>query len=98
MEQRVCSFCGEPIEPGTGMMFVKKDGSVYYYDRRRCEVSHQSFGRQSRRFKWTRHYPRGGAAAAAAALEAQRIAAEVAKAEKGPAPSGKKPAAGRAKK
>lgn len=97
MEQRVCSFCGEPIEPGTGKMFVKKDGSVFFYDRRRCEVSHQDFHRHARKFKWTRHYPRGGAAAAAAALEAQRIAAEVAKAEKGPTPGEKKKTGGRTK-
>ena len=27
-ERRVCSFSGEEIEPGTGMMFVRKDGTV----------------------------------------------------------------------
>ena len=80
-EQRVCSFCGEPLEPGTGMMFVKRDGSTYYFDRRRCQRSLLDFGRLARKFKWTKHYPRGGAAAAAAALEAQAVAAEVAKAE-----------------
>jgi large subunit ribosomal protein L24e len=83
MEQRVCSFCGQPIEPGSGMMFIKKDGSVYYFDRRRCQV---------RKFKWTKHYPRGGAAAAQAALEAQRVQAEIAKAEAGPAAGKKTPA------
>src|ERR1041384_5771109 len=97
MEQRVCSFCGQPIEPGSGKMFIKKDGSVYYYDRRRCEVSHQKFGRLARKLKWTKHYPRGGAAAAQAALEAQRIAAEVAKATSGPAPGEKKKTGGRGK-
>ena len=25
-ERRICSFSHEEIEPGTGMMFVKKDG------------------------------------------------------------------------
>lgn len=92
MEQRVCSFCGQPVEPGSGTMFIKKDGSVYYFDRRRCEVSLLKFGRMPRKFKWTKHYPRGGAAAAAAALEAQRVEAEIAKAAAGPAP-GKKTAA-----
>lgn len=74
------------------MMLIKKDGSVYYFDRRRCQVSLLSFGRMPRKFKWTKHYPRGGAAAAQAALEAQRVQAEIAKAEAGPA-AGKKPAA-----
>jgi large subunit ribosomal protein L24e len=80
-EQRVCSFCGEPLEPGTGTMYVKRDGTVYYFDRRKCQVSLLSQHRLARRFKWTRHYPRGGAKAAAEALEAQAVAAEVAKAE-----------------
>lgn len=90
MEQRVCSFCGEPIEPGTGKMFVKKDGTVYYFDRRRCEVSLLKFGRLSRKFKWTRHYPRGGAKAAEAVLAAQAAAAELARAESAGAAAKKK--------
>lgn len=90
MEQRVCSFCGYPIEPGTGKMFVKKDGSVYYFDRRRCQVSLLKFERLPRKFKWTKHYPRGGEKATQAALEAQAVAAEVAKAEAGGATEDKK--------
>jgi len=27
-ERRICSFSHEEIEPGTGMMFVRRDGSV----------------------------------------------------------------------
>ena len=27
-ERRICSFSHEEIEPGTGIMYVKKDGSV----------------------------------------------------------------------
>ena len=30
-EQRICSFTNEEIEPGTGMMYVKRDGSVYWF-------------------------------------------------------------------
>ncbi|DAC25787.1 MAG TPA: 50S ribosomal protein L24e, partial [Candidatus Poseidoniales archaeon] len=25
-ERRICSFSGDEIEPGTGMMFVRRDG------------------------------------------------------------------------
>ncbi|MFH1623026.1 MAG: 50S ribosomal protein L24e [Candidatus Aenigmatarchaeota archaeon] len=32
-----CSFCGRPLKSGTGKMFVKKDGTVYYWCSRRCE-------------------------------------------------------------
>lgn len=59
MEQRVCSFCGSPLEPGTGLMFIKKDGTVYYFNSKRCQTSLLKQGRLARRIKWTRHYPRG---------------------------------------
>ena len=81
MEQRVCNFCGQPLEPGTGMMFIKKDGSVYYFDRQRCQTSLLYQHRLGRRFKWTKHYPRGGAKAAEEEIRKQQIAAEIAKAE-----------------
>lgn len=83
MEQRVCSFCGNPIEPGTGKMFIKRDGSVYYFDRARCQSSLLEKGRLARRLKWTKHYPRGGEKAAQEALAQQAVAGEIAKAEAG---------------
>ena len=61
MEQRVCSYCGNPLEPGTGKMFVRRDGTVLLFDRKRCQVSMLKHGRVARYVKWTRHYPRGGA-------------------------------------
>lgn len=33
-----CSFCGKPIKSGTGTMFVKNDGTIFYWCSRRCEV------------------------------------------------------------
>ena len=30
---RTCSFCGKEIVDGTGKMYVKKDGSVYFFCR-----------------------------------------------------------------
>lgn len=89
-EQRVCSFCGEPLEPGTGTMFIKKDGSVYYFDQRRCQKSLLTQGRLARKIKWTKHYPRAGQAEA---LAAQAVAAEVAKAQAQSQAGAKKPAA-----
>lgn len=32
VEEKKCSFCGKVIEPGTGKMFVKKDGTVLNFD------------------------------------------------------------------
>ncbi|WMW22683.1 50S ribosomal protein L24e [Methanolobus mangrovi] len=52
MEQRKCSFCGEILEPGTGKLFVKKDGSTYYFCTSKCE-SNFDLGRLPRRTVWT---------------------------------------------
>jgi large subunit ribosomal protein L24e len=56
MEKQICSFCGEEIEPGTGKMFVKKDGKVLYFCSRKCEKNMIKLKRNPRKFKWTKHY------------------------------------------
>lgn len=48
-----CSFCGADIPPGTGMLFVKNDGKVFNYCRKKCEKSHLKLGRKARDMKWT---------------------------------------------
>ncbi|PXF60574.1 MAG: 50S ribosomal protein L24e [Candidatus Methanogaster sp.] len=51
MEQFVCSFCGNPIEPGTGKMFVKRDGTVYYFCKSKCQNNFK-LKRVPRKVKW----------------------------------------------
>lgn len=34
---RTCSFCNKEIEEGTGKMYVKKDGSIYFFCSSKCE-------------------------------------------------------------
>jgi large subunit ribosomal protein L24e len=48
----ICSFCGEAIEPGTGKMFVKKDGSIFYFCSSKCQNNYR-LGRVPRRVTWT---------------------------------------------
>ncbi|MGC8676494.1 MAG: 50S ribosomal protein L24e [Candidatus Micrarchaeia archaeon] len=31
-----CSYCSKDIEPGTGIMFVRKSGAIRYYCSNRC--------------------------------------------------------------
>jgi len=52
VEQHVCSFCGLQLEPGTGKMFIKKDGSIFYFCSTKCE-NNQKLGRVPRRVEWT---------------------------------------------
>ena len=59
-ERRICNFTGEEIEPGTGMMFVRKDGSVLWFKSSKARKNHLQLTRNARRVKWTRHYVKGG--------------------------------------
>ena len=60
MDSRECSFCGQEIEPGTGKMFVKRDGSVFHYCSSKCEKNQQDLKRVNRRVRWTKAYQKGG--------------------------------------
>ena len=48
-----CSFCGDNVKPGTGLMFVKNDGTIYTFCTRKCEVALLKHGRKPRTTRWT---------------------------------------------
>jgi len=48
-----CSFCDGPIARGTGMMYVKKDGTIYNFCSSKCKKNNLGLGREGRRQKWT---------------------------------------------
>jgi large subunit ribosomal protein L24e len=52
--KRQCSFCAAEIEPGTGSMFVKRDGTVFHFCSSSCRKQQLHLGRVGHRFKWTR--------------------------------------------
>jgi large subunit ribosomal protein L24e len=54
-----CTFCGKPIEPGTGLMFVRNDNQRYYFCSHKCEKNLLFLGRKARKLKWTTAYERG---------------------------------------
>ncbi len=33
----ICSYCGQPIEKGTGKLYARKTGKVFYFCTRKCE-------------------------------------------------------------
>ncbi|MBO7388643.1 MAG: 50S ribosomal protein L24e [Methanomicrobium sp.] len=53
VDSYVCTFCGEPIEPGTGKMYVKKDGTIFYFCSSKCQNNYR-LGRVPRRVTWTK--------------------------------------------
>jgi large subunit ribosomal protein L24e len=59
-ERRVCTFSGEEIEPGTGQMYVRRDGTVLWFKSSKARKNMVNLKRNSRKVKWTRHYVKGG--------------------------------------
>lgn len=53
VERRNCNFCGNVIEPGTGRMYVRTDGTVYFFDRHKCFQNFVELKRVPREVKWT---------------------------------------------
>ena len=60
MEKRICAFCGYEIEPGTGKMYVRKDGKILYFCSGKCEKNMLKLKRNPRKLKWTKYYVKGG--------------------------------------
>jgi large subunit ribosomal protein L24e len=56
VELKICSFCGAEIEPGTGKMYVKKDGTVLLFCTNKCSKNMIDMSRVPRRTTWTRAY------------------------------------------
>jgi len=92
--KRQCSFCAQEIEPGTGAMFVKRDGTVFHFCSGSCRKQQLHLGRVGHRFKWTRaHALKKAADRSSAAARAQAPASPVRKAGTRPAsPVAGKPA------
>ena len=41
-----CAYCSKEIEPGTGIMFVRKNGTIKYYCSNRCYKLAVIYGRR----------------------------------------------------
>ncbi len=51
-----CSFCGKEIKKGIGVMFVKKDGTIFNFCSSKCEKNQLKLKRNPRNTKWTKEY------------------------------------------
>ncbi len=72
-----CTFCGAAIEQGTGKMYIKKDGTVLYFESSKCQRNMVELGRINRYVGWT-----AAAKAAKAPAPAKKVAAPAKKAAK----------------
>jgi large subunit ribosomal protein L24e len=90
--KRQCSFCADEIEPGTGTMFVKRDGTVFHFCSSSCRKQQLYLGRVGHRLKWTRAH------ALKRAADQRSVASGAApKGEAGPAKPGSKAKPARSK-
>lgn len=51
-----CTFCGDQIEPGTGKMYVKKDGKIFYFCSSKCEKNQLKLGRKFLETRWSKRF------------------------------------------
>jgi len=49
-----CAFCEKEVPKGTGMLFVKKDGTTSFYCSSKCEKNSEKLKRHAENLKWTR--------------------------------------------
>ena len=52
VEKRTCDFSGKDIEPGTGIMYVRTDGTVLHFADSKAEKNY-FLGREARDLEWT---------------------------------------------
>lgn len=69
VERKVCTFCGGDIEPGTGRMYIKKDGTSFNFCSNKCRKNMVKLGRTPRWVKWTKNFVRAKGAEGAAPAE-----------------------------
>ena len=61
-----CSFSGKEIPPGTGKMYVKKDGTILWFASSKEQKNMLKLGRKAQRVRWTE---------SAKGMKSQRLAA-----------------------
>lgn len=50
-----CTFCGANIEPGTGRMYVRNDGTILWFCSSKC-MKYWRMKKDPRKLKWTKKY------------------------------------------
>lgn len=51
-----CGFCEKEIPKSTGLIYVKKDGTTFYFCSKKCEKNQLKLKRKKRKTKWTKEY------------------------------------------
>ncbi|MCS7109627.1 MAG: 50S ribosomal protein L24e [Candidatus Micrarchaeota archaeon] len=49
-----CSFCSKEVKKGRGLMYVKADGTIFYFDSGKCLKNMLHLKRKPGKQKWAR--------------------------------------------
>lgn len=92
-----CSFCGELIEKGTGVTYVKKDAKIFHFCSRKCEKNMIQLKRKPRNVTWTAEHRQAKAQmlAAGSSKKTKKKPVKAKSAVKTPAKTTKAPRAGK---
>ncbi|MEM3403909.1 MAG: 50S ribosomal protein L24e [Nitrososphaeria archaeon] len=58
LSTKKCSFCGLEIAQGTGLGFIKNDGSIFWFCSSKCRKNMLKLKRDPRKLKWTSKHPK----------------------------------------
>ncbi len=53
-KMRTCAFCGRPIEPGTGIMYVTKRGEILWFCSSKCFKNYIKLRRKKTKVAWVK--------------------------------------------
>ena len=49
-----CSFCGIELPKGSGRLYAKRDGTVFYFCSSKCMKNQLKLGRVGKKIKWAK--------------------------------------------
>jgi large subunit ribosomal protein L24e len=81
VERKICSFCGGDIEPGTGKMYIKKDGTTFSFCSNKCKKNIIVLKRNPRLAKWTLNFVKVSAEVESEEKKQQKVKKETAEEE-----------------
>jgi len=53
---RLCSFCGHEFSLGSGIMYVRNDGTILWFCSSKCRKSSVELKRDARKIRWTKYF------------------------------------------
>ncbi|MCS7110904.1 MAG: 50S ribosomal protein L24e [Ignisphaera sp.] len=55
VSKRTCDYCGSSVEPGSGVMFVRNDGTIIWFCSSKC-LKNFRLRRDPKKQPWTKLY------------------------------------------